>query len=168
MRLPILICLACLLVSLPASAIGDGLPAPEGEVLLTVTGNITHANAGNQAHFDRELLRSLSPLKVCTRTPWHRETSCFRGPLVREVLAAVGAQGDSIVVQALNKFRAEIPVQELHDYDVILAMSRDGEPMPIRELGPLFVLYPFGDHPELHTEAVRFRSVWHVASIHVR
>lgn len=168
MRQTISICLIFLLASLPASAIGDGLPAPEGEVLLAVTGNIADTNAGSQAHFDRELLKSLSPLTVCTRTPWHRETSCFRGPLMREVLAAVGAQGDSIVVQALNKFRAEISVQELHDYDVILAMSRDGEPMPIRELGPLFVLYPFGDHPELHTEAVRFRSVWHVASIHVR
>ena len=168
MRQTIFIYLIFLLVGVPVLAIGNEFPAPEGEVLLTVTGNIAHTNAGTQAHFDRELLKNLSPLTICTRTPWHRETSCFRGPLMRELLAAVGAQGDSIVVQALNRFEAEISVQELHDYDVILAMSRNGEPMPIRELGPLFVLYPFGEHPELHTEAVRFRSVWHVASIHVR
>lgn len=45
-------------------------------------------------------------------------------------------------------------------------MSRNGSPMQIREFGPLFVLYPFDDHPELHNETVRFRSVWHVVHIH--
>lgn len=163
MRLSII---ALLLACLPLLAVGDELPVPEGEVLLTVTGDISHPNVDAAALFDRSMLMALSPLTVCTRTPWHRESGCFTGPLMREVLSAAGVQGERIVVQALNEFRAEIPVEELHDYDVILAMSRDGEPMPIREFGPLFVLYPFDDHPELHNEAVRFRSVWHVAEIH--
>jgi len=163
MRLPII---ALLLASLPVLASGDVLPEPEGEVLLTVSGDIAHPNVGEEALFDRAMLMALSPLTVCTRTPWHREPGCFTGPLMREVLSAAGVRGEHILVEALNEYRAEIPVEDLRDYDVILALSRNGEPMPIREFGPLFVLYPFDDHPELHTEAVRFRSVWHVAEIH--
>lgn len=163
MRLSII---ALLLACLPVPSFGDELPVPEGEVLLTITGDIAHPNVGEDALFDRPMLMALSPLTVCTRTPWHSESGCFQGPLIRELLAAAGGMADSIVVQALNEYRAEIPVKELHDYDVILAMSRDGEPIPIREFGPLFVLYPFDDHPGLHNEAVRFRSVWHVAEIH--
>lgn len=164
MRLSIIaLSLACL----PVLAIGEELPAPEGRVLLSISGDIAHPNVGGEAFFDRSMLMALSPLVVCTRTPWHRESGCFQGPLLRDVLAAAGVAADSIVVQSLNEYRAEIPVEELHDYDVILAMRRDGEPVPIREFGPLFVLYPFDDHPELLNEAVRFRSVWHVAEIHV-
>lgn len=159
---------AFLLANLPVLAMGSELTAPQGDVLLSVAGDISHPNVGSEAHFDRQLLLTLSPLTVCTRTPWHHEAGCFQGPLLREVLAAAGVRSNSIVVHALNGYRAEIPVQELHDYDVTLAMNRNGEPIPIREFGPLFVLYPFDEHPELHTEAVRFRSVWHVTKIHAR
>lgn len=159
---------AFLLASLPVLAMGDDLPEPQGDVLLSVAGDIAHPNVGSEARFDRKLLLALSPLTVCTRTPWHREPGCFQGPLLRKVLEAAGVQSNSVVVHALNGYRAEISVQELHDYDVILAMSRNGEPIPIREFGPLFVLYPFDAYPELHTEAIRFRSVWHVTKIHAR
>lgn len=155
-----------LLACLPMLAVGDEPPVPEGEVLLTVTGDIAHPNVGAAALFDRSMLMALSPLTVCTRTPWHRESGCFEGPLMRTVLDAAGVESDTVVVEALNEFRAEIPLSDLYDYDVILAMRHDGESIPIREFGPLFVLYPFDDHPELHNEAVRFRSVWHVTRIH--
>jgi hypothetical protein len=46
-------------------------------------------------------------------------------------------------------------------------MKRNGDSMAIRDLGPLFVLYPFDDHPELLTEMIRFRSVWQVDHLHV-
>ncbi|OBX34441.1 hypothetical protein A8U91_03494 [Halomonas elongata] len=66
---------------------------------------------------------------------------------------------------ALNGFEASIPISDFERYDVILAMRRNGEPMPIRDFGPLFVVYPFDQHPELRTEAIRFRSVWQVNRI---
>ncbi len=157
---------ALLLATLPLFAVAAALPEPEGEVLLTVSGDIRHPNVGEEAQFDRAMLQDLSLVEVCTRTPWHREHGCFEGPLLRDVLAAAGVESESVVVEALNEYRARIPVAELRRYDVILAMRRNGEAMPIREFGPLFVLYPFDDHPELHNEAVRFRSVWHVAEIH--
>ena len=73
--------------------------------------------------------------------------------------------GRQLRVKALNDFVAEIPVSDFEDNDVLLAMRRDGKPMSVRNFGPLFVLYPFDDHPELQTEKIRFRSVWQVATI---
>ncbi|MGJ7459852.1 molybdopterin-dependent oxidoreductase [Halomonas sp. MA07-2] len=152
---------------LPLSAVAEGtLPSPSGEVLLTISGNIVLPNVDDQARFDREMLMAIAPTEVHTGTPWHSDSAHYEGPLFREVLAAAGVRSDRIRVRALNDFEAEIPLAELHDYDVILAMSRNGTPLQIREFGPLFVLYPFDDHPELHNESVRFRSVWHVVHIH--
>ncbi|MBS9402778.1 oxidoreductase [Halomonas sp. TRM85114] len=147
--------------------VAEPLPSPTGEVILTISGNIAHTNAGAQAHLDRDMLMALESRVVETNTPWHSDSSRYEGPLLLAVLQVAGAEGERIVVRALNDFEAEIPITDLHDYKVILALHRDGEPMPIREFGPLFVLYPFDEHPELNNETIRFRSVWQVEKIHV-
>lgn len=163
-RLTLILLLTCLPIMMPEAA---PLPAPTGPTLLTVSGNIARTNMGDQARFDRAMLEALPGRRIETDTPWHREVGRFEGPLAEAVLDAVGAHGEVVRIRALDGFEARVPVADFRRYDVILAMSRNGEPMAIRDFGPLFVLYPFSDHPELHTEAIRFRSVWQVSHIHV-
>lgn len=141
------------------------LPVPEGKVMLTVEGDVSRTNGDGVARFDRDMLQALPQGTTVTHTPWTAGASHFKGPLLGAIYDAVGARGDSLHVVALNDFAADVPLTEAKEYGVILAMQRDGEPMPVREYGPLFVLYPFDDHPELQTEEVRFRSVWQVARI---
>lgn len=162
---PVLLLALMLPTSSPASS--SSLSHPTGEVLLTVSGDIDHTNAGEEAHFDRDMLRRLPSRTIETGTPWHSDKGRYEGPLFRELLSAVGANGERVRVRALNGYQAEIPVSELHEHDVILAMRRNDEPMAIRDFGPLFVVYPFDEHPELLTETIRFRSVWQVRQIHV-
>ncbi|PRY72539.1 molybdopterin-dependent oxidoreductase [Halomonas ventosae] len=161
----LLVPLLWLLVSLP-TAQGSTLPEPSGRVILTLSGDIAHANVGDEAHFDRAMLEALPARVIETHTPWHREKGRYEGPLVRALLETVGADdAEQVRIRALNHYEAEVPVADFRRHDVILAMTRDGEPLTIREYGPLFVLYPFDAHPELLTEAIRFRSVWHVERI---
>ncbi len=154
-----------LLMCVAAAVHAHPLSTPEGEVMLTVEGNISRTNGGGVARFDRAMLQELPQGTIVTHTPWTEGSSHFRGPLLSAIYDAVGARGDSLHVVALNDFAADVPLAEAKEYGVILAMRRDGEPMPVREYGPLFVLYPFDDYPELQTEEVRFRSVWQVARI---
>lgn len=162
-RLLVLLVSALLPFSAPVAA---PLSAPTGNVLLTIAGNIDHTNVGDEAHFDRAMLDALPGNVIETNTPWHRGAGRYEGPLIRVLLETVGAgDAEQICIRALNHYEAEMPASDWKRHDVILAMSRDGEPLSIREYGPLFVLYPFDDHPELLTEAIRFRSVWHVERI---
>lgn len=155
----------CVMLIDMSAARAHSLPVPEGDVILTVSGDITHTNGDDVARFDRAMLRDLPQGVIETHTPWTEGVSRFEGPRLDAIADAVGAQGDSLHVVALNDFAADVPLPEARDYGVILAMRRDGEAMPIREYGPLFVVYPFDEHPELQTEAVRFRSVWQVSRI---
>ncbi|WP_346796175.1 molybdopterin-dependent oxidoreductase [Halomonas sp. Bachu 37] len=145
----------------------SSLPYPVGPVVLKVTGNITHTNTEDEAHFDRAMLRDLPLHEFATTTPWTEGTSVYSGPLLRDFLDRLGAEGEQIHVQALNGYEAHIPLSDLDKYDVLLAMDRDGEAMPIRDYGPLWVLYPFDHHEELLSEKIRFRAVWQVMHIHV-
>ncbi len=67
-------------------------------------------------------------------------------------------------VTALNKYRTEIPVSDVA-HQPILAYQRNGEPMPVRDKGPLFVIYPYDRNPDLKTERYFSRSAWQVRSI---
>ncbi|MFC3390900.1 oxidoreductase [Aidingimonas halophila] len=146
---------------------GHELPRPQGAVILKLSGDLHNTNVGDEAHFDRAMLDELPSRVIETHTPWTDGKSRYKGPLATAVLEAAGARGGWLKVRALNDFAADVPRSDLEEYDVILAMERDGEPMPIRDYGPIFVLYPFDDHPDLNNETIRFRSVWQVSEIHI-
>lgn len=143
------------------------LEAPEGPVILVVSGKVGQTNVGDEAHFDKAMLESLGQHETITHTPWHDGVIGFSGPLVRAILEAVDAEGEAIRVIALNEYSATVPISDFKNYDVILAMQANGKALRIRDQGPLFVIYPFDQHPELLDEEIFSRSVWQVARIAV-
>lgn len=167
----ILIGWVVLLFSSPVTGLAithDDLGVPEGPIILTVTGNIGHTNAGDAAQFDRAMLKALPQHAFVTSTPWTDGTSHYSGPLMRDLLERLNADNTTVRVAALNGYEADIPVSDFADYDVILALEKAEKAIPIREYGPLWVLYPFDQHDELLSEKIRSRAVWQVMDIHVR
>ncbi|WFE72848.1 molybdopterin-dependent oxidoreductase [Halomonas sp. M1] len=146
----------------------QAIEAPAGRVMLEVTGNITHTNVGDEAHFDKAMLEALTQRTTHTNTPWHDGVVSFEGPLGRAILEAVGAKGAQLRVIALNDYASTVPVSDFYDHEVILAMSADGQPLRIRDHGPLFIIYPFDETPSLLNEEIMTRSVWQVKRIQVQ
>lgn len=145
----------------------DDLSVPDGPVILTVSGNIDHMNIGSEAQFDRAMLTALPQHEFETTTPWTDGSAYYSGPLMRDVLSLLNPACEMVHVSALNGYEAEIPVSDFNKYDVILAMAKNGEAIPIREYGPLWVLYPFDEDEVLLSEKIRFRAVWQVMHINV-
>jgi len=87
--------------------------------------------------------------------------------LLRDVLKAAGAQGRQLMAFALNDYKTSIPVEDAHRYDVIVARLLNGQSMSVREKGPLFIIYPFDDLPELRTETHYGRSAWQLKTLQV-
>ncbi|MFT6654314.1 molybdopterin-dependent oxidoreductase [Marinomonas primoryensis] len=144
------------------------LSIPTGRVILTVTGAISNTNTANKtAEFDRQMLMDLDVITQQTETPWTEGIDTYKGPLLRSLLAVVGAKSDTLFVQALNDYNALVPVQDSYDYNLILAMEMNGKPMGVRNKGPLFLLYPFKESPELNNEVIHNRSVWQIKAINV-
>jgi len=144
------------------------LDAAKGKIFLTIRGNIRLKNSGDQADFDMDMLAALPQHSFTTKTPWYKESKKFTGPLLRDVLAAVGAQGKTIQAVALNNFKVEIPVADTRQFTVILARLMDDQPMPIRDKGPLFIVYPFDTDPTLQSTHYYMRSAWQLRTIEVQ
>lgn len=158
---------ACLLALLGPPA--HALDAPTGKVLLTVTGQIAERNSAEAALFDLAMLEKLPQLSFRTRTPWFPEPRKFTGVRLRDLLAALGAGArGSISAEAINNYRATIPAEDWTDHDLLVAWRLDDEPMAVRDMGPLLIIYPFDAQPKLRS-AVRYsRAVWQLHRIDVR
>lgn len=148
-------------------AFADTLASPSGSVVLEVTGKIANTNNGDKADFDMSMLGQLAGGTTVTSSPWYDGAKTFAGPLGWALLKAVGANGTTLKVTALNDYVTEIPVSDFHDYAVVLATTVDGEPMSVRDKGPIFIIYPFDSQPALNNETYYGRSAWQVKSIEV-
>jgi hypothetical protein len=153
-------------------ALGIALPAfaldkPVGPVVLTLSGRVRNVNDGPNAQFDMTMLEALQQKTLITRTPWFARARRFTGPLMRDVLAAAGAQGSMLRLIALNDYRVDMPMDDVQRHDVLLARLIDDKPMTVREKGPLFVIYPFDDRPELRSAVYYSRSAWQLRTIEV-
>jgi hypothetical protein len=144
------------------------LQAPDGPVVLTISGKVTNPNAGQTAAFSMRMIEALPQQTFKTRTPWYAQPVEFTGPLLRDVLAAAGATGTRITALALNDYKTEIPFADINQHPLVLARLRDGQPMPVRDKGPLFLVYPYDTKRELQTELYYNRSAWQLSRLIVQ
>lgn len=154
-------------LAVSAGVAAQGLDRPEGEEILTITGKIAYTNAEGAAVFDLAMLDALEQRTTMTETPWFDGPQSFSGPTLAELLEHVGAQGANLRIIALNDYAADMPVQDTQDAPVILASRHNGDVMSVRDKGPLFVIYPFSEMPQLNNEVYFSRSVWQVKAIEV-
>jgi len=118
--------------------------------------------------FDLAALERLAQRTTTTATPWYPNVRRFTGPLLRDVLAAAAVPADAAGVArctALNDYKVDIPLDDLRRYDIVLARLIDDRPIAVREKGPLFVIYPFDERPELRTSVYYGRCIWQLKAI---
>lgn len=154
-----------LIVHLSAALATPALSAREHTVVLQVSGRV---RAGS-VRLSLADLQKLPQHSFATNTPWTREPHTYTGPLLRDVLAAAGADLSATTIRAvaLNDYQITIPLKDALSYPVIVAHQRDGKPMPVRDRGPLFIIYPFDSDAELRSTRFYQRAIWQLKSMQV-
>ena len=144
------------------------LDAPKERPILIISGKIGEKNAGDKARFDMKMLEALPQHSFTTRTPWYDRPVKFTGPLLSDVLAAVKASGTTISAIAINDYKITIPVSDTQKFKVLVARLLDDQPMPVREKGPLFVIYPFDSDADLRSSTYYERSIWQLKALDIQ
>jgi len=141
------------------------LDTPKGKVVLTVGGQIGVKNKGTAAVFDMAMLEKLPQSTFTTKTPWDNQPVKFSGPLLRDVLDAVQAKGNTIKAIALNDYKISIPAEDARKFGVVMALKMDDKAIPVRTKGPLFIVYPFDSAKELQSATYYERSIWQLKAV---
>jgi len=149
----------------PAAA----LDPPSGKAVLTLTGKVAAPNGPDgTASFDIGVLERLPRHSFTTKTPWYSKPRKFTGVLLRDLLAAVGTAPARLNAVALNDYRVEIPLDDVARGDAMLAYLLDDEPMSVRQKGPLVIIYPFDDKPELRNAVHYSRAIWQLRALDIQ
>jgi hypothetical protein len=153
--------------ALSVSFSATALEAAKGKVVLTITGKVAEKNSAEGASFDLAMLEKLPQQTFTTMTPWDKKPIKFTGPLLRDVLGAAKATGTTIKALALNDYQTSIPLEDSKKFDVILAHKMNGENIPVKTKGPLFIVYPYDTKTELRATTYYERSAWQLKSMAV-
>ena len=141
------------------------LPAPTGRVLLTISGNISHHNVDDTAQFDQNMLDQFTPTTFKTSTPWTDGVIEFTGVRVSDILEYVGAKSSDFRANALDKYWNDIMDIDFDKIPAIIAYKKNGKRLRVRELGPLWLIFPFDEYPEISDEKHKTASVWQLIGI---
>ena len=145
-------------------AVGAVAPATaKGPTILSVQGL-----DGTVAEFDLAQLEALEPLTIVTHTKWTNGPQTFVGVRVSTLMEAAGvAPGNSVHAVALNDYHVELPSADFSEYPVIVAYRHNGEYMPVRDKGPLWIVYPQDDFRTLRTFATEAKMIWQLRQLKV-
>lgn len=147
------------------AATADTLPEPEGKVLLIISGELGNTNHDDEAHFDKAMLESLPSVQIVTKTPWADGIQNFEGVRLSDLFEYVDAAPESIIAGGLDDYKFTITDLDYQTYPVIIAYQQNGSPISVRKLGPLRIMFPFDDYPELLTAKNTSSAVWQLVEM---
>jgi hypothetical protein len=127
---------------------------------------LTLINDAETLSFTLDEIGALPQATVVTDTEFTDGLVEYRGPLVRDVLGLLGMDElDTVRFMAANDYFVDIPTSDFRKYNVILALEADGVALSRRTKGPLWLMYPIADYPELRDRVYNNRLIWQVVKI---
>lgn len=156
-----LVLLYCLL-AMPVKA--EPITPPQGRVILSILGNVSTSNADDGAlHFDYAMLAKLPQTHYVTDTPYTNEPHTYQGPTLAHIARLAGIEGKKLTATALNNYSTALDHYALEH--AILAINRDGQPMRIRNKGPIWVMFPLDQQTALDVPDIHQQMIWQLRSI---
>ena len=164
--------------------------AATGPVLLTVTGAVQRTNRGpidkaldqmmakqqlvfDKAYtFDFAALTRLPALEIKPTLEYDGKVHTLRGPLLADVLKAVGtptAADTPLALRAIDGYVTQITLDDVVQQRMLIATHLDGKPMPLGGLGPLWAVIDADRLPALAAKPLDQRfaqcpwGIFHIA-----
>lgn len=142
-----------------------GRPAAADEVILTLI-NPKISGVHGRIQFTRADLLALEQKTIKTGNDYVDGTPVFRGPVAASVIGMIGNTGaKKVQLTSRNDYSVTLALDELTDYQAILALEMDGKALTRRDRGPIWLMYPMDAHPELQDPAFNSRLIWQVEVI---
>lgn len=136
----------------------DGGPG----IVLTVSG------LAEDHTFSIADLSEIGEESFSTTTIWTDGLQVFTGVPLNQFLAFLGVSDGIMVAAAINDYAIDFPVADALQDGPMIAYLRNGKEMPVRDKGPLWIVYPYDANADFQSEIVHSRSIWQLHRIEFR
>ena len=157
--------LALMAMTCATGVAAQDAPTATPEVLLTISGKVDAPEAA--LTFDRAALMALPVTTIETSTIWTEGTHTFTGVSLADLMDQLGVEDGTLLATAINDYTVEIPVSDAVAGGPIIAYLMDDAEMPVRDKGPLWIIYPYDSSAAFRSEVVYSRSIWQLDRIEV-
>lgn len=111
-------------------------------------------------------LLAMPQTSVSTDNDYVNAVTEFSGPTLKDLLEKYNIDPkEMLILSAINDYYVNIPASDAFDFNVILALFRDGERMAIRDKGPIWVIYPLVKEMLINSDLYNGRMIWQLNSI---
>jgi hypothetical protein len=144
-------------------AAGEKIGKPDGEVVLTVSGDIGERNNGKRLDLDLASLEKMRRVRLEAAEPFLKRRVMFEGVLLADLLAVAGVpeSATKVSLTALDDYKVDFSVADVRSSQMLLATKADGKHMPVDRSGPIRIVFPdassLGRNPDLW--------IWSVSSM---
>ncbi|SIN91484.1 molybdopterin-dependent oxidoreductase [Salinivibrio sp. ES.052] len=116
--------------------------------------------------FDRQKLEALPQAHIITQTPFTRGQQRFDGVALSTVLDAAGVgECANVNLKSMNRYQSVLSLNMAVRYHPMIAMKRNGQAMTLRTLGPLWLVFPLDQYPEIQNDQFYSAMVWQLTDI---
>ena len=147
----------------PSAGQSNDLQTAPSETILTFTSDLD--GQASDVTLNLAMLEEMDAVTFSTSTIWTEGTQVFTGVPLSRLIHSVDGGGVSVTLKAMNDYSVTIPLAEVRGDYPIVAYLNNGEPMSIRDKGPLWVVYPYDLSDEYRSEVVYARSIWQLDRI---
>ncbi len=150
-------------------SIGNAASTNLNSTVLSIYGNIEGQKDSQKdpVEFDLASLANLETTTFTTKQPWTEDAREYTGVRISTLLDHVGAKSYEFEALASNEYQFILNNIDFEKYPILIAYKLDGEFLDTRKLGPLLIVFPFDDYPELLTEKNKAASVWQLIEMRV-
>lgn len=149
----------------PATTQEAVLPAPEGEVILRVTGDIANPNVGDECQFDAALIEQYA-INQTIDDPWMGDGLDYRGILLSKVWELCGGSDEATTATLVAKDGMTVAIarEDLEQWPIMLAYQVGGENLTDDQGGPVKLVFP-AEARETYTDD---QWMWWVAEVKIQ
>ncbi len=111
--------------------------------------------AGKSVRLTMQELDALATTHIRTRSPHNTSNNPdrifdFRGVAISKLLDKFGiTDSKEVTLVAFDSYRATVSIADLRTYPIVIALERNGMPISRSEGGPLSLVFPYTDYPQL-------------------
>ncbi|MDA0130028.1 molybdopterin-dependent oxidoreductase [Vibrio sp. MarTm2] len=114
----------------------------------------------------KQIESNFEPVTFETKLPWFEGSRSFTGFKVTSLLNYLRiTDAFSLSFIALNDYAASSRVEDILQYEPIIAYEMNGKKMKVRNKGPYWLLFNLSRHPEIDNASFHSQMVWQIDEI---
>lgn len=110
-------------------------------------------------------LAAMPQAEVRAVTPWTEGEVTFAGVAFQTLAHSLGVAGGKVVLRALNAYEITLDTSRVIEDGGVLATRMNGKPIPIRDKGPVWLVFPSAERPDLASADKAHMWIWQVDEI---